>query len=210
MEPGVLDTCTDALRRLEGLGCGVEPIELGHSPAAVWQAWLVLRHWLVGPRLTALLANPANRASIKPEALWEHDQAQGLSAADVMAASIERSRFLQSVLALFERVDVLALPSAQVWPFPAEWRWPRHIGAVEMDTYHRWMEVTLYATFAGLPAVCVPAGFSAAGLPMGLQLIGPPRADAAVLQLAHAYEQAAADVLARRPGEPVPPQVTSR
>jgi amidase len=206
MEPGVLDTCAGALRRLEERGCAVEPVALGHSPAAVWRAWLVLRHWLVGPRLTALLAEPSNRASIKPEALWEHDQAQGLSAADVMAASVERSRFLQSMLALFERVDVLALPSAQVWPFPAEWRWPRRIGAVEMDTYHRWMEVTLYATFAGLPAVCVPAGFSAGGLPMGLQLIGRPRSDGAVLQLAHAYEQAADDVVARRPAEPVTPR----
>ena len=116
-----------------------------------------------------------------------------------MAASVERSRFLQSMLKLFERVDVLALPSAQVWPFPAEWRWPQRIGTVEMDTYHRWMEVTLYATFAGLPAICVPAGFSVAGLPMGLQLIGRPQADAAVLRLAHAYEQAAQEIVLRRP-----------
>jgi len=68
-----------------------------------------------------------------------------------------------------------------------------------MDTYHRWMEVVIYATFAGLPCISVPAGFDDRGLPMGLQLIGKPRGDVAVLQLAHAYEQAAQDVLARRP-----------
>jgi len=57
-----------------------------------------------------------------------------------------------------------------------------------MDTYHRWMEVTLYATFAGLPAISVPLGFDDRGLPMGMQLIGAPRADVDVLRLAHAYE----------------------
>jgi amidase len=204
MEPGVLDVCEAALKRLGGLGCAVEPLALGHSPQAVWQAWLVWRRWLVAARIAPHLTEPANRARIKPEALWEHDQAAGLGGAQLMAASVERSAFLQHLLGLFERFDVLALPSAQVWPFDADLRWPTHIAGVEMDTYHRWMEVVIYATFAGLPCISVPAGFDADGLPMGLQLIGRPQADAAVLRLAHAYEQAAADVLARRPPEPEP------
>ncbi|MGB8857941.1 MAG: amidase family protein, partial [Ilumatobacteraceae bacterium] len=58
----------------------------------------------------------------------------------------------------------------------------------EMDTYHRWMECTLFATFAGLPAISVPVGFDHRGLPMGMQLIGLPRADADLLRLAAAYE----------------------
>lgn len=58
-----------------------------------------------------------------------------------------------------------------------------------MDTYHRWMEVVIGPTLAGLPAMSVPVGFNAAGLPMGLQIIGPAQADQAVLQLAHAHEQ---------------------
>ena len=201
MEPGVLDVCGTALRRLRGLGCAVEPITLGHSPQAVWQAWLVWRRWLVAARIAPFLARPENRALIKPEALWEHDQAAGLSGTQVMDASIQRSAFLQHLLGLFERVDFLALPSAQVWPFDAAWRWPSHVAGVEMDTYHRWMEVVIYATFAGLPCISVPAGFNADGLPMGLQLIGPPLADAAVLQLARNYEQAAGELLQRRPAQ---------
>jgi len=59
--------------------------------------------------------------------------------------------------------------------------------------------VVIYATFAGLPCISVPAGFSASGLPMGLQLIGRPQGDLAVLQLAHAYEQAAQEVLRVEP-----------
>jgi amidase len=68
-----------------------------------------------------------------------------------------------------------------------------------MDTYHRWMEVAIYATFAGLPCISVPVGFNPAGLPMGMQLIGRPGGDSALLRLAHAYEQAAQDVLQVRP-----------
>ena len=91
------------------------------------------------------------------------------------------------------------MPTAQVWPFDASLRWPATINGRAMDTYHRWMEVVIYATFAGLPCISVPVGFNDAGLPMGMQLIGRPRADRAVLQVAHAYEQAAQDVLATRP-----------
>jgi amidase len=57
------------------------------------------------------------------------------------------------------------------------------------------MEVTIYATFAGLPCIVVPVGFSPSGLPMGMQLIGRPRHDRMLLQLAHAYEIVAQDVL---------------
>ena len=64
------------------------------------------------------------------------------------------------------------------------------IGDRAMDTYHRWMEVVIYATLGGLPCISVPVGFGRAGLPMGMQLMGPPLADLAVLQLAHAYEAA--------------------
>ncbi len=199
MAPGVLDTCAEALRRFEGLGSAVEPARLGMAPERIWEAWLVWRRVLVASRLTPFLLKPANRARIKPEALWEHDQAEGCSAARFLAASVTRTQFHQQMLALFERFDLLALPSAQVWPFDASERWPREIAGRAMDTYHRWMEVVLYASFAGLPCISVPAGFSAEGLPMGLQLIGRPRADAFVLRAAAAYEAAIGDWLARTP-----------
>ena len=109
------------------------------------------------------------------------------------------------MLSLLERFDALALPTAQVWPFEASGRWPKEIAGRPMDTYHRWMEVVIYATFAGLPCISVPVGFNADGLPMGLQLIGKPRSDFALLRLAHAYEQAAQDVLSRAPGAAPPP-----
>jgi amidase len=200
MEDGVLACCEQALARLQSIGCRVDAVAPRFAPAAVWQTWLVWRRWLVAARIAPHLAKAGNRAFIKPEALWEHDQGVGLTGEQTMAASQQRSAFYQQMLAHFEHdADVIALPTTQVWPFDATERWPTHIAGREMDTYHRWMESMVYATLAGLPAISVPAGFSAGGLPMGLQLIGRPRGERALLQLAHAYQQAAQDVLQRRP-----------
>ena len=202
MEAGLLPVCEQALRRLTSAGAQVEPMALGFSAEALWQAWLVWRRALVGPRVAALLKQPGAREHIKPEALWEHRQAMDLHFMDFMAASELRTAFHQHLLGLFERFDVLALPGAQVWPFPIEQRWPREIAGRAMDSYHRWMEVTLYATFAGLPAISVPAGFHANGRwPAGLQLIGKPRGDAALLRVAAGYEAASAELMARRPAD---------
>jgi amidase len=173
---------------------------LGTPPEPVWQAWLVWRRALVATRIAPFLkADPANRARIKPEALWEHDQAQRLGGNDLLEASTVRTMFYQHLLTLFERHDYLVLPTAQVWPFDAEEHWPSQIRGVAMDTYHRWMEVTIYATFAGLPCVAIPAGFGPQGLPMGLQIIGRPHDDRGVLRLARLWEQGAAELLTRRP-----------
>ena len=200
-DSGISGVCEQALKRFEDLGCSVMPTALGYAPEKVWQAWLVWRRALTGARIAPYLLNPKNREQIKPEALWEHDQFTQLTGAELIAASVQRTAFYQHLLRLFERFDYLALPSAQVWPFDVAMRWPQHINGVQMDTYHRWMEVTIYATFAGLPAISVPAGFDARGLPMGLQIIGKPQADLAVLQLAGAYERVAQEVLTRRPAK---------
>jgi amidase len=200
MEPGVLEVCGHGLKRLEGIGCRVDPTALGFAPERVWDAWLVWRKALVASRIAPFLLQPANRDKIKPEALWEHDSAQSLTGAEFMHASATRSSFYQHLLSLFEKYDYLALPSAQTFAFDAKLRWPQEINGKAMDTYHRWMECVIYATFAGLPCISIPCGFNAAGLPMGMQIMGKPQDDVGVLQLAAAYEVAAQDVLSRRPG----------
>jgi amidase len=205
LDPGIAALCEQALLRCEGEGAHIETLtKPGFDANAVWQAWLVWRRALVAPRIAPLLQRDASaRERIKPEALWEHDQAQGTNVMDLMRASEIRSMFLQQLLAMFERVDVLALPATQVWPFALRQRWPTQIAGRTMDTYHRWMEVTLYATFAGLPAISVPAGFHANGRwPGGLQLIGRPRSDAELLRIAGAYECTIGELMARRPAEP--------
>jgi amidase len=201
IEDGIVDACTSGLARLESIGCAVEPIALGFSPDRLWQAWLVWRWWLLHGRISPFLKEPANRARIKPEALWEHDHGALLSAPQIMAASVDRSAFYQHALTLFERFDFLALPTTQVWPFPVGERWPKAIAGRTMDTYHRWMEVVAIATFAGLPCISLPVGFNSAGLPAGMQLIGRPRGDLDLLRLARRYEETASDVLGVRPSD---------
>ncbi len=199
MEGGILEVCQSALNSFSGMGCTVDEARLGMPPEQIWQAWLVWRQALVGPRIAPFLINPTNRAHIKPEALWEHDQSLNLTGSQLMAASASRTRFYLSMLDLFEQFDVLAIPVSQVWPFDIGLRWPQSVADRAMDTYHRWMEVVIYATFAGLPSISVPAGFGENGLPMGLALIGKPQGDLALLKLAHAYEMANLDMISQRP-----------
>ena len=199
-DDGILGACENGLARLSAAGAHVEPAHAEFSADAVWQAWLVWRRALVAPRIAPLLDRPGAREIIKPEVLWEYDQAQSTSVLQFMQASSARTRFLHQFLQLFDRYDVVALPSAQVWPFPIEQRWPKQIAGRSMDTYHRWMEATIYATFAGAPAISVPVGFDAAGrLPAGMQLIARPGDDAQLLAIAAGYEQLIGDWLARRP-----------
>ena len=120
---------------------------------------------------------------------WEIEGSLGLMAPKIHDASMVRSRWYKAVLGLFERYDLLALPSAQVFAFDAETHWPSEVAGRKMDSYHRWMEVTALATMAGCPVANVPVGFDKASRTMGMQLIGRPRADAEVLSAAADYEQ---------------------
>ena len=201
MEAGILDACEQGLKRLEALGCSVETVSLGYPPEAVWQTWLAWRRVLTASRIAPMVAK--GRHLVKPEALWEFDQAAGMTATDFLQASIDRTAFYQHMLGLLSRFDVLVLPSCQVWPFEIHKRWPEQIdtptGKVQMDTYHRWMEVVLYASLCGLPALNVPVGFNPQGLPMGMQLIGQAQGDLALLSLGLAYEETVQDWLTIRP-----------
>jgi amidase len=199
MESGVMEVCQDALKVLETTGCSVDTTHLGMQPEEIWDAWLVWRKALAGASTGAYAHLPNWREKVKPEAQWEYDQSLDLTGTQLMKASAARTRYYQSMIDLFESFDVLAIPAAQVWPFDIKERWPQNIAGRSMDTYHRWMEVVIYPTFAGLPAISVPAGFNAQGLPMGLQLIGKPKGDFELLQVAHAYEQAAQDLIQKRP-----------
>lgn len=190
-EPGIMETCTAALSAFRAVGMTVEAAKLPLSAAEMWRTAVTLRYWSVGADLFSFYADPAKRAQLKPEAIYEIEGYLKLTGQQVAEASEGRTRIYQAFRALFERYDFLVLPTAQVFPFDVDVRWPREIAGRAMDSYHRWMEVTLPPTMAGLPTLAVPAGFGGArALPIGLQIIGPNHADLAVLQVGYAYEQA--------------------
>lgn len=190
VEPGILDLCEGGLSILEEVGAMVEPLAADFDLESLWQAFVTLRHFTSGSALKVHYDDPEKRALLKPEAIFEVEGGLSLVAARIFAASVTRTAWRRHVVSLLERFDFLALPTSQVFPFPAGRHWPDEIAGRKMDSYHRWMEVCALATMAGCPAVNVPVGFDSAGRAMGMQLVGRPRADLETLSLAAAYEEA--------------------
>jgi amidase len=198
-EAGVLDLCRSALKTFEAMGCIVEEAWPDFQIERIFPTWRKLRAWQAGTQLKDLYNDPQKRALMKPEAQFEVESGQRLSAFEVYDASVVRTAWYQAVRTFFETYDYLILPAGQVFPFPADVDWPKTIAATTMDTYHRWMEVMIPATMAAAAALAVPAGFGERGLPMGLQIVGRNHGELALLQLAQAYDEATQWVTKRPP-----------
>lgn len=188
MEAGILELCNIALKQTANFGMQFEMPTLGIAPDKIWQTWLTLRHYSVGNGLKAFYQDEYKRHLLKPEAIWEIEGSLKLSNEDIFKANVMRSHIFLALSDLFEKFNFIALPTAQVFAFDVDTHWPKMINHVEMDTYHRWMEVVVLATLSGCPTLNIPVGFNDKGLAMGMQIIGKPRADLAVLQFGHAYE----------------------
>jgi len=197
-EPEVLEVCRKALKTFEALGCIVEEALPDYPAEKVWQAFIRLRGWQQGGNLLAFYNDPARRALLKPDAVFEVETGAKLSAFDATASSVIRSEWSEAMRRLFGRYDYLVAPTAQMFAFDAEQEWPREIAGRQMRTYHEWMQAVCLITMSGCPSLAAPAGFNAAGLPMGLQIIAPLHQEMACLKLAAAYEAAAPADL-RRP-----------
>ena len=197
LEPGILSLCETALEALDALGHDVQILQPPVPADALWDAWTVLRSWAISAKYAPLLKHPHNL--LKPELHWGIERGLSLRPEEILKASEIRSDWFRYTATM--PMDILALPSAQMFPFEATLHWPDKIGDVPMDTYHRWMEVVVPASLTGLPALSVPAGFGEAGLPMGLQLIGHRGRDHDVLALGRDYE-ATQDWVSRQPRLP--------
>ncbi|MEH7829723.1 amidase [Gemmobacter denitrificans] len=197
-ESGILDMCRAGLQVLADQGAQIEDIPPPFPAEQLWQAWTTLRAFLNAGAKGGLRDTPASWDKLKPETQWEIEQGLGLTAAEVHAASVIRSRWYARAAKLFRRFDALVMPAAQVWPFPVEWRWPQQINGQMMDTYHRWMEVVVPVSLIGLPALALPCGFGPDRLPMGMQLIGRTGSDAEILAMGQCYHLAT-DWPGRRP-----------
>ena len=189
-EDGISEISQAALVQFGDLGHRIETLAAPFEADALWQSWTDLRSFAVAAGLGAIHAQDDKRGHLKPAALWEIERGLAMSAATVQRASMIRSDWFRRTTRLFESVDVVVLPSAQLWPFDVGLTYPTAIAWCSMDTYHRWMQVVVPAGLIGLPVVNVPVGFGSNGLPAGLQLIGLRGSDGMLLRLAQQWHEA--------------------
>ncbi|HUA21502.1 MAG TPA: amidase [Bryobacteraceae bacterium] len=183
---------TNAQRRVfESLGCIVEEAEPDFTGAD--EIFKVLRSWQVYQSLTALpQGDPRKqRELVKETVLWELDRGEKRTADEIARAESQRAELRRRISQFLERYEFFVLPVNQVLPFDVTQPYPTEIDGVPLTTYIDWMKSCFYISLVGHPAMSVPAGFTAEGLPVGIQIVGRWRDDWGVLQMGYAFEQAA-------------------
>jgi amidase len=148
-----------------------------------------LRAWLFQAAYGDLLA--AHPDSFKPSLADNIRAGEGLTGADVARAYERRSGLSERMRVFFETYDVLVLPTSQVPPFPADQEFPQAINGRPMRTYLDWMRSAYVITVTGCPAISLPAGRTADGLPVGVQVVAPFGADRRLLEIAAGFERLA-------------------
>lgn len=186
VEPAVRAALDGRRHVFEAMGCAVEDATPDLTGAD--EVFLAVRRWrtaaVFGPLLTA------HRPLMKPELVEEIQLGLAMSGSDIAAALLTHTALLGRMATFFERFDVLACAVNQVAPFDASLDWPKTVAGTAMTHYIEWMQSTYWITTTFAPAVSVPAGFTNEGLPVGIQLVGRPREDRRLLELAHRFEQA--------------------
>ena len=177
----------DGSRRVfEDLGCRVEDAEPDFT--GVDQAFPALRFAANHPQYSELIRQRPDW--VKDTIKFEVAQAERLTGADLGRAMATQTRLYDQSRTFFERYDYFVLPVTQVSPFDVDTPYPTEIAGQKMPTYLDWMRSCWYVTLTTAPAISVPAGFTPAGLPVGLQIVGRHRGELSVLQMAYAFEQA--------------------
>ncbi len=187
VERAVTAVCNAARSILSTLGCDVvnaEPDldgvdELFQTRRAAGYAALLARDLERG------------RAELKETVVWNVEQGLKLTPFHLERAERIQAALDGRVAKFFTEHEFLVLPTVQVLPFPVEIEWVRVIDGVPMRTYVDWMATCYAISCLRAPAISVPCGFSADGLPVGLQLVGRPGCDLEVLRLARAFEESA-------------------
>ncbi|MCX7223896.1 MAG: amidase [Burkholderiales bacterium] len=199
MDPELLALTQRSLEHFKAIGCVVEAAEPRFDFEQLWRAWITLRSFTFSGGHAQHYHDSARRSQLKPEAIWEIERGLALTGPEIFEAAKVRTAWYQELVRLFQQFDFLIMPTTQVFPFEAQEHWPKELAGKRMDTYHRWMQSVVPVTMTGLPTLGAPAGFGAAGLPAGIQIIGPTQTDFSVLQLGHAYDLASQHSRVRSP-----------
>ena len=132
----------------------------------------------------------AHRDLLKPEVIWNIEKGLELSAEDVNRAELARGALYYRTVDFFERYDLLVSPTVLVPPFDVDQRYVAEANGVAFDTYVSWLVMSFALTLTACPSISVPCGFTASGLPVGLQLMAPRADEAGLLSAAAVFEQA--------------------
>jgi amidase len=182
VEPAVAEVLAGARNLLSSAGARLADAEPDLSGAD--EVFEVLRAVMMaaahGPQLASA------RDQMKETLIWNIEQGLALTGPRVAAATRQHSEIFRRTKAFFADYDLLAAPVVQVAPFPVEQEWVTAINGIVQHTYIDWLRSCSRITVTGHPAVSVPAGFTAAGLPVGLQLVGSYGSDEQLLRLAGA------------------------
>jgi amidase len=194
VEPAVAEVLARAREVLAGAGAAVVDAEPGLADAD--EVFLVLRAVRMAGQFGSLLETA--RDQLKDTLIWNIEQGLALTGPRIATAQARHSEIFGRMKAFLSGYDVLATPTVQVAPFPVEQEWVTSINGVPQETYIDWLRSCSRITVTGHPAVSVPAGFTADGLPVGLQLVGRYGTDDRLLSLAGAV----ARVLLPEPARP--------
>ena len=195
IEPEQLAVLAGARAAMEGLGWTT--VDATPDLPRASDSFRVLRAWNIANGLTSAFGDRLDE--IKATIQDEIRRGEACSQADVAAAYAGYNDCWVRTAAFFdEGYDLLACPVTQVAPFPTEWEYPTEINGIALANYIDWMEACWRITTTGCPALSLPAGFDAAGLPVGVQLVARQGRDIDLLRAAKALEEATG-FAARRP-----------
>jgi amidase len=177
----VLENQTDAF---DAIGCTVEYAcpDLRHAD----EIFLTMRRFRSFQKYGELMRD--HRAQMKPEAIDEIERGARVTADELARATRLHAELLERAESFFDTYDCFACAVNQVPPFDADLDWPKAIDGVEMDSYTAWMKSAYWVSVLCGPAISVPCGFTAEGLPVGIQLVARRGDDRHLLELARSFE----------------------
>jgi amidase len=184
VDPEVARLTLKAARQFEHLGVEVE--EAHPDLAEAHDCFQVLRARSFAVSLKVHYEN--HRDKLKPEVVWNIEQGLKLSSDDIIRAERQRHDMFKRAAAFYERYDLLLTPATIVSPYPVEQRYVESCDGRRFGNYVEWLAIAYAITLICSPALSLLCGFTAAGLPVGLQIAGPPHGEAAVLKAASMLE----------------------
>jgi amidase len=144
----------------------------------------------------------SKREYLKPEVIWNIEEGLKLTVGQLERAEAQRVAIAARTLEFFKSYDLLLTPATIVAPFPIENRYVAECAGKKFDNYVEWLGIVYAITLACCPALSLPCGFTASGLPVGLQMVAAPRGEAPLLAGARVLE----DILGLRGTTPIDPR----